>query len=174
MMESEITPLIEKKQIQRNEAMAASVSFLEHSDPQHTDVLQEYFVPPDKFYAFLDAYKSLVKNYKLNLINVTVRKVPAETLSTLSYVPVDRYGIVAYYSLSTADESQHNLASFTKELGKTLLQLDSSYYLCYGSYLDHEVVRNMYPGWDDFIKLKKEQDPEMLFSNIWLEQILSN
>ena len=169
-MEKYLSPLIEPKTVSRNTAMAVPVRFLQNPDPHTTDILQEYFVPTEQANNFLERYKKLVKKYNINVLNVTIRKVNKDTNALVSYAQKDMYGFVVYYKINQNSIDTQTLNAFTRELMEYLISIKATYYLCYGSYYSQSQLTTMYPAIRKLFVLKKQHDPDRLFTNVWYEK----
>lgn len=169
-MEKLLTPVIEPKTVSRNTAMAVPVRFLQNPDPQSTDILQEYFIPTEQANTFLESYKLLVKKYDVNLLNVTIRKVAKDTNALISYAQKDMYGFVVYYKVHQNSIDIQTINAFTRELMEYLISIKATYYLCYGGYYSQSQLTTMYPEIRKLFVLKTQQDPGMLFTNVWYEK----
>lgn len=55
--------------ITRNNVMRSDSAFLEYENETDTDVLQEYFVPVERFRAYIDELRDLLQQEELNLMN---------------------------------------------------------------------------------------------------------
>ena len=168
-VEKYLTPLVEPKAKSRNTAMAVPVRFLENPDPHSTDILQEYFIPTEQVDTFLGSYKKLLKKYNINLLNVTVRKVSKDVNALISYAQKDMYGIVVYYKVNQKSKDVQTMKAFTRELVDYLISIKATYYLCYSSYYSQDQLTKMYPEIGKLFVLKKQYDPNMLFTNLWYE-----
>ena len=169
-MEKYLSPLIEPKTVSRNTAMAVPVRFLQNPDAHTTDLLQEYFVPTEQANNFLERYKKLVKKYKINVLNVTIRKVNKDTNALVSYAQKDMYGFVVYYKINQNSIDTQTLNAFTRELMEYLISIKATYYLCYGSYYSPSQLTTMYPAIRKLFVLKTQHDPDRLFTNVWYEK----
>jgi len=169
-IEKQLSPLIEPKTVSRNTAMAVPVRFLQNPDPHSTDILQEYFVPPEQANKFLESYKKLVKKYNVNVLNVTIRKVNKDINALVSYAQKDMYGFVVYYKVYQNSMDIQALNAFTRELIDYLISIKATYYLCYGSYYSQSQLTTMYPEIHKLFTLKTQQDPNRLFTNLWYEK----
>ncbi|WP_246697696.1 hypothetical protein [Rhizobium sp. G21] len=78
----------------RNNLMNEPVITLDDGDPSRTDILHEYFVPPDRFADFVEACRAVIPASYQQLLNVTVRYVAADTESVLAYAPEPRIASV--------------------------------------------------------------------------------
>jgi decaprenylphospho-beta-D-ribofuranose 2-oxidase len=169
-LEKRLTPLVDPKTVSRNTAMSVPVRFLQNPDPQTTDVLQEYFIPPEKADAFLESYPKLLKKYHIDLLNVTIRKVVQDTNALVSYAQTDMYGFVVYYKVAQRSTGIQTLQAFTSELVEYLISINARYYLCYGSYYTQSQLITMYPEIRTLFALKTHYDPDTLFTNEWYEK----
>ena len=169
-VEKHISPLIEPKTVSRNTSMAVPVRFLQNPDPHTTDILQEYFVPTEQANNFLERYKKLVKKYKIDLLNITVRKVNKDINALVSYAQKDMYGFVVYYKVQQNSVDIQTLNAFTRELIAYLISIKATYYLCYGCYYSQSQLTTMYPAIRTLFALKAQQDPHKLFTNMWYEK----
>jgi FAD/FMN-containing dehydrogenase len=70
--------------------MNEPVSGLAGRDRGRTDILHEYFVPPDRFAEFLAACREVIPPSGQDLLNVTLRHVEADRRSLLAYAPGGR------------------------------------------------------------------------------------
>ncbi|HET8841356.1 MAG TPA: FAD-binding oxidoreductase, partial [Ktedonobacteraceae bacterium] len=168
-LEKRLTPLVDPKMVSRNTAMSVPVRFLQNPDPQTTDLLQEYFIPTEQGNAFLKTYKRLIEKYKVNLLNVTIRRVAQDTNALVSYAQTDMYGFVVYYKVARRSTEIQTIQSFTRELVAYLLSIKASYYLCYGSYYTPSQLTTMYPEIRTLVALKAQWDPDTVFTNEWYE-----
>jgi FAD/FMN-containing dehydrogenase len=169
-IEKQFTPLIEAKTVSRNTAMAVPVRFLQNPDPHSTDILQEYYIPTEQANTFLESYKKLVKKYNVNVLNVTIRKVQKDINALVSYAQKDMYGFVIYYKVQQNSADIHTIQAFTRELMEYLISIKATYYLCYGGYYSQSQLTTMYPEIRTLFTLKKQHDPNGLFTNVWYEK----
>jgi len=169
-IEKSLTPLVEPQTVSRNTAMAVPVRFLQNPDLHSTDILQEYYIPTEQANKFLESYKKLVKKYNMNVLNVTIRKVNKDINALVSYAQKDMYGFVVYYKVIKNSMDIQTLNAFTRELMEYLISIKATYYLCYGSYYSQSQLTTMYPEIRKLFVLKTQQDPDMLFTNVWYEK----
>jgi decaprenylphospho-beta-D-ribofuranose 2-oxidase len=71
--------------ISRNNTMYNGIQFLDYTNESDTDVLQEYFIPVEHFQEFTEFLRKLCLEKKMNLLNVTIRYVPVNVESVLSF-----------------------------------------------------------------------------------------
>ncbi len=80
------------------------------------------------------------------------------------------YGFVVYYKVNQSSIDIQTINAFTREIIDYLISIEATYYLCYGSYYSHYQLTTMYPEIRKLFTLKTQQDPDMLFTNLWYEK----
>jgi hypothetical protein len=83
--------------VSRNQEMYDSMDYL-NNRLRDTDILQEYFIPHGKMPQFVDGLRSIVKGNGANLINVTIRTVRKDDITTLNYAKQDMFAFVLYFN----------------------------------------------------------------------------
>lgn len=168
-----VRPLIEsvkglqKTIVWRNYEMSYSIKQLAMTLHYPTTMtLQEYFVPVDKYEEALDALKSVLNHYSVNVINLSVRYVPQDTEALLSYAPQDSFAFVLYINMLNTDLSKEYLCNWTRNLTDKIIALGGTYYLPYIICADKEQFKQAYPAWKKFAKIKDTYDPQHLFKNM--------
>jgi FAD/FMN-containing dehydrogenase len=151
--------------ISRNNAMRPEIEFLEYRDTQKTDLLQEYFIPTDRFVPFVDQLRDIVRRYRLNLVNITVRYVPENEEAVLSYARGDRFALVLLLNHKTSDTEIHRLEEATRQMVGAAIDHGGSYYLTYQLFPTKDQLLSAYPSAEMFFRLKTKWDPENLFMN---------
>jgi SAM-dependent methyltransferase len=163
---------------ERNELLHESAHSLSHLDSgvidlRQTHILQEFFVPTNRFGQWLDELRELlfvIKNNgsRLTLLNATIRFVLADTLSFLAYARQDMFAVVFYYRVSI-DGPQTELQHIHRQLTNLTLRLNGSFYLPYLHHYDLDELRQAYPQFDQFVHLQRRYDIHRRFSNIWFD-----
>ncbi len=163
--------LSEEKVSWRNYEMSYTVRSLEplFRFPT-TTILQEYFIPTDKLTHFINDLRRTAQKYNINLINVSIRHVPKNTESLLSYAPQESFAFVLYINILNTRMGKELAKKWTQKLVDQALALDGTYYLPYQLYATPEQLRQAYPKFDKFIELKKKYDPHNKFSNRLFEK----
>jgi FAD/FMN-containing dehydrogenase len=155
--------------VARNQEMYNSTYYL-RNNLKDTDILQEYFVPAERFSEFVDGLRESVTRNKANLLNVTIRIVPRDNDSLLSYAPEDRFAFVLYFNQRLNDKESERLATTTRELIDLSTQLGGSFYLPYQLHYAPDQLQQAYPQIKEFFAFKKKVDPEELLSNTWYKK----
>ncbi len=156
--------------VSRNNAMRPIVKFLDYSWPNDTDILQEYFIPVDKFSVFVDGLRKIIKEDQVNLLSVTIRYVPTDKQSFLSYAKNDCFAVVLYINQKLDKKRGQMAQAWTRKMVDLSLSYGGTYYLPYQLYPSREQVRRSYPEFDQFIEKKRVYDPQELFVNQFYER----
>ncbi|MGN7454333.1 FAD-binding oxidoreductase [Paenibacillus pasadenensis] len=154
--------------VTRNNAMRPESDFLDYRDAQHSDLLQEYFVPLSRYEAFVDGLRALLREEPLNVVNITVRYMPQNGESALSYTASeDRAALVLLINEKRSAARLERLERLTQRMIGLAQSLGGTYYLTYQPYATLEQFRRSYPGWTELAAAKRRYDPGSLFWNDW-------
>jgi len=155
-----------RRPLTRNTILSYPVSVLAETSPRRTDILHEYFIPPDRFGDFLAACRDIIPVSRQDLLNVTLRYVEADPLSVLSFAPAPRIAAVMLFTQAVTDEADRAMAVMTERLVDAVLGLGGSFYLPYRLHARPEQVRAAYPRLAEFIAKKRHYDPQLRFRNL--------
>lgn len=156
--------------ISRNNVMRPEVRFLDYEGKNDTDILQEYFVPVDDFPVFIDRLRDILANNELNVLNITVRYVPANEDAYLSYAKEDMFALVFLINQRTSDKEIEKTGKVVRKIIDAALELDGTYYLPYYHYPTKMQMKEAYPKTDLFFEKKREFDPQERFMNQFYEE----
>lgn len=133
-----------------------------------TYVLQEYFIPVRHFVAFAREMAALIGKHRAQVLNVSVRHSPADTLSLLPWARQEVFSFVVYFKQRTHAGAQRRVAQWTRELIDAALQYDGRYYLPYQLHATPSQFARAYPEAAQLRALKQAVDPAHKFSNaLW-------
>jgi FAD/FMN-containing dehydrogenase len=155
--------------VSRNEEMYDDMAYLKNRLPD-TDILQEYFIPYNRMPEFVDGLREVVLRNQANLLNVTIRTVHQDTVTSLPYAKKDMFGFVLYFNVSFNDRDNEILQKTTSDLIDVAQRAGGTYYLPYQLFYSGEQLRKCYPEIDDFFAAKRKYDPDGLFSNRFYEK----
>jgi FAD/FMN-containing dehydrogenase len=152
----------------RNAILNYPVAALAETNPGRTDILHEYFIPPERFADFLAACREIIPAARQELINITLRYVEADRVSTLAYAPVPgaRIAAVMSFTQEVTLEADRAMAAMTERLIEAVLALDGTFYLPYRLHARPEQVHAAYPELDVFVAKKLYYDPQVRFRNL--------
>ena len=137
-----------------------------------TYLLQEYFVPVDKFLPFVRSMVGVLRRNEVNALNVSIRHSPRDRISILKWAPTEVFSFVLYYKQRNTNRARRDAESWTRELIDVALANDGRYYLPYRLHASRFQFEQAYPEVEEFIALKKQVDPEGKFQNLLWERYL--
>lgn len=151
----------------RNHEAGYDVAELEPPSRKNTTfVLQEYFVPVDKFDAFVPRMAEIFTRHGVNVINVSIRHAMPDTVTLLSWAPVEVYAFVVYYKQRTRPNARERVAVWTRELMDAALACGGRWYLPYQAHATEAQFHAAYPGAAALFALKGTLDPDFRFRNV--------
>ena len=149
--------------------MSSSVTWLEPlTKDWSTSILQEFFVPVDRYQPFLQVLRREFK--KINVINVSVRFVRADSMTLLSYARQDSFAFVCYINLWRKDIG--HVTSVVRRIIDQVILMNGSYYLPYQPFATVAQFRASYPEWLAFLCTKSLYDPHRKFDNGFAREYL--
>ena len=138
-----------------------------HSPHRATEVLTELYVPKSALSKFLnDVRADFIKN-NVDLIYSTVRFIERDDESFLAWAK-DSYACVIFnlHTVHTPEGIEHSASAF-RRLIDLAIKFGGSYYLTYHRYATREQVLACYPQFPQFLKLKRELDPDEQLQSDW-------
>ena len=138
-----------------------------------TYLLQEYFIPVEKFEQFVESITSILKKHRVNALNISVRHSPRDTKSLLSWAPVDVFSFVLYYKQGRSKRAHRAVEKWTQEAIDLVLANSGRYYLPYRLHASQDQFERAYPESKQFIELKRKFDPTAKFSNLLWDKYLT-
>ena len=167
-----LDPLVNEKElvVWRNYEASYDVAQLEPTTPRllFTYVLQEYFVPIQKFDEFVRKMRAVFKKYDVNVVNVSIRHSPPDPGTFLAWAPEEVFSFVIYYKQATTDSAKEHVAIWTREMINEALSVNGRYYLPYQIHATNKQFQKAYPGHKKFFAIKKKLDPTNKFRNkLW-------
>lgn len=155
----------------RNYEASYDVTSLEPSSRTKTTyVLQEYFVPVEKFGEFAPKMASIFKKHKANILNVSIRHAHKDPGSIMAWSREETFAFVVYYKQGTSTKAQEDVGKWTRELIDAVLAVNGTYYLPYQLHATQEQFDKAYPRAKELFALKKKYDPAYKFRNKLLDK----
>jgi len=156
--------------LSRNQILDEPAALFENRDPQKTDILQEYFVPPSSFASLLSRMRQILPKYPADLLNVTVRTVLRDDDSFLRYADGPMFALVLLFCIPRTAEADRQMVPLTRELVDAAISLGGRYYLPYRLHATPEQLARAYPQAQAFFEAKRTWDPDLLFRNHFFEK----
>ncbi len=153
----------------RNHEASYDVAELEPaSRTSSTYVLQEYFVPVERFDEFVPKLRDVLHRHRVNVINVSIRHAKPDPGSLLAWARTEVFAFVLYYKQGTDPAAREKVGAWTRELVDAALSVGGSYYLPYQPQATEEQFLRAYPRAPEFFALKARLDPGNKFRNkLW-------
>jgi FAD/FMN-containing dehydrogenase len=153
----------------RNYEASYDVAELEPaSRDRSTYVLEEYFVPVERFDDFVPKLRDVLTRHDVNVINVSIRHARADPGSLLAWARSEVFAFVIYYKQGTDAGAREKVGVWTRELIDAVLSVGGSYYLPYQLHATDAQFLRAYPRAPEFFALKKRLDPTNKFRNkLW-------
>ena len=158
---------LRKKIHWRNYEAGYDVAELEPpSRSARTYVLQEYFVPVDRFDEFVPKMAEILQRHRVNVINISVRHAHADPGSLLAWAREEVFAFVLYHKQRTRENAKTRVGIWTRELIDAVISVGGTYYLPYQVHATAEQFHRAYPRASAFFSLKKKYDPSFRFRNV--------
>jgi len=151
----------------RNYEAGYDVAELEpRSRREVTYVLQEYFVPVNRFDEFTPLMAEIFGRHRVNVINVSIRHALEDGGSLMAWAREEVFAFVVWYKQKTTPEEKGKVAVWTRELIDAVISVNGTYYLPYQAHATADQFHKAYPGAKKLIELKSTLDPTYKFRNI--------
>jgi FAD/FMN-containing dehydrogenase len=151
--------------VSRNQLLNDSVALYQERNADRSDILHEYFIPPDQVPAFLDRAQVIIPKHKGDLLNVTVRNVIEDKESFLRYADRELFAFVMLFNQARSPEADSRMEVMTRELIDAAIACGGRYYLTYRLHATTDQLVKAYPKVVSFFERKRHYDPEELFQN---------
>jgi FAD/FMN-containing dehydrogenase len=153
----------------RNHEASLDVASLEpYSRRLTTYVLDEFFVPPRHFEAFVREMGRILRRHRVAAVNVSIRHSPADEVALLPWAREEVFSFVLFYKQRVDLQAQRAVGEWTRELIDAALQHEGRYYLPYQPHATREQFERAYPEIVQLRQLKASVDPQGRFSNtLW-------
>jgi FAD/FMN-containing dehydrogenase len=149
----------------RNQLLNEPAEVYQEQNDDRTDILHEYFVPPDQLAGFLRRLRTIIPRHDVELMNVTIRNVMADEDTVLRYADRDLFALVMLFNQPRTAAADQRLEALSRELIDAALASGGRYYLPYRLHASPEQFRAAYPQAGEFFQLKRQYDPDGLFQN---------
>lgn len=164
----------EARVMSRNNAMRpplAPLELLQYRSGKDTDIIQEYFVPIERFVPFMDRFRDILMTNRMNVLSSTVRYVAADSTPVLAYAPdKDVFAIIQMSNVELSPEGQARAEAVTRQLVEAAIENGGTYYLTYQLYPTPDQLHRAYPRAGAAFERKRFYDPQERFSSQFYER----
>lgn len=147
----------------RNNIFRAPIERIRHYSSSDTDILQEYFIPPQNFVPFVDGLREIMENHHVNLLSATVRCIEPNDDAFLNYSNRTSLAVVLYTNVKTSERGRAESSTTNRQIIDLALKNNGAFYLPYLLDYDKSHLLGAYPMANDFFAAKKRFDPTELF-----------
>jgi FAD/FMN-containing dehydrogenase len=155
----------------RNFEAGYDVAELEPPSRKHrTYVLQEYFVPVERFDEFVPKMAEIFQRHRVNVLNVSIRHAMPDPGSLLAWARTETFAFVVYYKQRTRENARQRVAVWTRELIDAALSVGGAYYLPYQPHATPDQFHRAYPRATELFALKRKLDPDFRLRNVLWDQ----
>ncbi|TGM07189.1 FAD-binding oxidoreductase [Leptospira barantonii] len=171
LRESVLDPLYYRKDriVWRNYEASYDVQELEPPTRRiSTYVLQEYFVPVEKFDEFYPLMRNILRKHDANVMNISIRHSKADSGSLMAWGRTEVFSFVIYYKQRVYASAKNEVGVWTRELIDAVTSVGGAYYLPYQLHATVTQFHKAYPNANRFFALKRKLDPKYKFRNkLW-------
>jgi hypothetical protein len=164
----------EQRIVSRNNAMRpplAPLELLRYQSGRDTDILNEYYVPVQHFVPFMDKFRQILLDNRMNVMSSTVRYVSPESTPVLAYAPTEPvFAIIQMSNVGLDSASQAKTADVTRQLVDAAISFGGTYYLTYQLYPTPAQLYRAYPRAGEAFERKRFYDPGEVFSSKFYER----
>jgi len=151
----------------RNFEAGYDVAELEPPSRTHrTYVLQEYFVPVDRFDEFVPKMAEIFDRHRANVLNVSIRHALPDPGSLLAWARQETFAFVVYHKQRTRPNARERVGVWTRELIDAVLSVGGTYYLPYQPHATPAQFHAAYPRAQELFALKRKLDPDFRLRNV--------
>jgi len=150
--------------VSRNQALYGSLGALKTNLPADTEILQEYFVPQDRFVPFIDRARQVLQQHHATVLNASVRVVHRGDIR-LDYAKGDMFSLVLFIDQKVTPEGDRQMTALTQAMVDASAAQGGTFYLPYQLDYRSDQLQRAYPGVNAFFELKRKYDPSQLFTN---------
>ncbi|MCH1912622.1 FAD-binding oxidoreductase [Leptospira noguchii] len=171
LREAVLDPLYYRKDrvLWRNYEASYDVQELEPPNRRiSTYVLQEYFIPVEKFDEFYPLMKLILQKHDVNVVNISIRHAKQDSGSYLVWARTEVFSFVIYYKQRVYESAKREVGVWTRELIDAVISVGGTYYLPYQLHATVTQFHKAYPNANRFFALKRKLDPKYKFRNkLW-------
>ncbi|WP_107496980.1 FAD-binding oxidoreductase [Thalassobius sp. I31.1] len=166
--ETDLATRFANSSVTRNSLINEPVVTLDDRNPDRTDILHEYFVPPERFADFVTLCRTIIPGSYQEFLNVTLRFVDRDHTSWLAYAPTPRIAAVMSFSQEMTARAEADMQRMTQELIDGVIAIGGTYYLPYRQHARLDQLANGYIRASEFAAVKRRLDPKLLLrNNLW-------
>ncbi len=146
-----------------------SLDLKTHAKKPGTEMISELYVPRDELATFLKRAAGLLKQQHAKLIYGTVRLIEKDRTTFLPWAKASYACVIVNLHVQHDPTSLAKAKRAFQDLIDIAIALGGSYYLTYHRWARKDQVLACYPQFPEFLKLKKQYDPDERFQSNWYQ-----
>ena len=107
---------VSKKFVSRNQLLNEPADVYQEKNADRTDILHEYFIPPNQVAAFLERARAIIPRHPCDLLNVTIRNVLEDKDAFLRYADRSMFAFVMLFNQPRTAAADAEMEAVTQEL----------------------------------------------------------
>src|SRR5262249_50936556 len=119
---------ITRKYFSRNQLLNEEAEIYQERNADRTDILHEYFIPPNRVVTFLESARRIIPPHHGDLLNVTIRNVLEDKDTFLRYADRDMFAFVMLFNQPRTPNADSQMEAMTQELIEAALACGGRYY----------------------------------------------
>jgi FAD/FMN-containing dehydrogenase len=153
----------------RNYEASYDIAELEPKDRGGSSyVLQEYFVPVERFDEWVPKMKKVFVDNDVNILNVSIRHALPDPGAKLAWARTESFAFVVYYKQGTDEAARQHVGKWTRQMIDEVLSVGGTYYLPYQPWATDDQLHRAYPNAVQYFEIKNAYDPTDKFTNsLW-------
>lgn len=138
-----------------------------HAECPGSEMISELYVPHERLVEFMHRAATALRKHGVPLIYGTVRLIRRDDESFLAWAKGDFACVIFNLHTEHHPEGIERSAAAFRELYDIALSLNGSFYLTYHRWATKEQLLAAYPQLPEFLRLKREHDPESRLQSDW-------
>jgi FAD/FMN-containing dehydrogenase len=134
---------------------------------KETLVIGEHYVPRDRLLDFMAGARGILRAFGTEVIYGTIRAIMRDTVSFLPWAKQDYACVIFNLRTPHTDAGIKKTADTFRALIDLCAGLGGSFFLTYHRYASAAQVERCYPQFREWLRLKKQYDPDELFDSTW-------
>lgn len=148
--------------------------FLESVDNENREqiakeslVIGEHYVPKEQLLAFAQRARDILRSFDTEVIYGTIRAILRDQTSYLPWAKDDFVCIIFNLRTPHTESGLQRTENTFRALIDASRELGGNFFLTYHRYASVEQVADCYPEFRDWLGLKKNYDPDEIFTSSW-------
>jgi FAD/FMN-containing dehydrogenase len=134
-----------------------------------TEMITELYVPRHRLAGFMDAVRADFLHHDVDLIYGTIRVIKRDEDAFLKWAKEDYACVIFNLHVDHDEQGMARARNAFQQLIDRAIDLGGSYFLTYHRYADAEQLLHCYPEFPEFLRRKRNWDPDMRLSSNWFQ-----